>query len=114
MGIFRRNRDGAATGIKLDEVGVRKVRDNQVLEEVVWDALVAVEIMTTSDGPFAEDMFWVLQGEAGTGVVVPSGLAPDGLLERLQTLPGFDNEAVIAASGSTSEARFHCWSAAGN
>lgn len=31
------------------------------------------------------------------------------LLERLQRLPGFDNEAVVAASASSTEARFTCW-----
>ena len=108
MGIFRRNR--AAFVIEVDDRGVRKVDGEAVLEGVAWDALTVVEILTTSDGPFAEDMFWVLHGDAGTGVVVPSGLVPTGLLERLQALPGFDNEAVIRAAGSTSEERFHCWS----
>jgi len=32
----------------------------------------------------------------------------DKLLEALQKLPGFDNEAVINAMGSTGNARFVC------
>ena len=31
------------------------------------------------------------------------------LLSRLQQLPGFDNEAVIKAMGSTNNAKFLCW-----
>lgn len=68
-----------------------------------------VVIITTSDGPFAEDLFWVLRS-GDRQEVIPSG-APDAasLLEALQKLPGFDNEAVIAAMGSTSDARFVVW-----
>jgi hypothetical protein len=31
------------------------------------------------------------------------------LLQALQKLPGFDHQAVIAAMGSTSNAKFVCW-----
>jgi hypothetical protein len=111
MGIFRRNRVRATTGIEMDEAGVRKVTGEKVLEAVAWDVLNKVEILTTSDGPWGEDMFWVLHGADSTGVIVPSGMAPEGLVARLQALPGFDNEAVIEASGSTSRATFACWAA---
>lgn len=111
MGIFRRNRARAQHVVAMDEGGVQKVSNGQVLEAVTWDTLTAVEIMTTSDGPFSEDMFWVLHGSGETGIVVPSGLAPSGFLERLQALPGFDNEAVIKAAGSTSQEIFPCWKA---
>jgi hypothetical protein len=66
-----------------------------------------VVIVTTSDGPFAEDLFWVLRS-GDREEVIPSGYATN-LLETLQRLPGFDNEAVIRAMGSTSDARFIVW-----
>lgn len=39
----------------------------------------------------------------------PAGDMPDELLTRLQDLPGFDNEELIAAMSSATEARFALW-----
>jgi hypothetical protein len=95
--------------IRMDETGVRRYRGDEVTEELAWADLVRVEVVTTSAGPFADDVFWLLAGADGTGVAVPSEQAPEGLLERLQALPGFDDMAVIQAMGSTGDARFTCW-----
>ena len=82
-----------------------------VQETVRWDDLAEVVIISTDEGPWSEDVFWLLIGSGGkSGCAVPQGA--DGskvLLEALQKLPGFDNELVIKAMGSTSNARFTCW-----
>ena len=78
-------------------------------ETVRWDDLQEVGIVTTDEGPAAEDVFWILLGANGR-CAVPGGA--DGmkeLLARLQQLPGFDNGAVIKAMGSTANANFLCW-----
>ncbi|MEM9138581.1 MAG: hypothetical protein AAGB15_02025 [Pseudomonadota bacterium] len=74
------------------------------------DALVRVEIITTNDGPMADDHFWQLTDETGQIAVIPGG-AQDAtdLLDRLGSLPGFDHMAVISAMGSTENARFLVW-----
>ena len=78
-------------------------------EVVRWDDLAEVSIVTTDDGPFTDDVFWVLSGSS-SGCLVPSeAQGIKALLSRLQELPGFDNEAVIRAMGSTSNATFVCW-----
>lgn len=105
MGIFKRRKSSPVT---VDELGVSRQLDNTI-ESVTWSDLALVEIRTTSDGPFAEDVFWVLHGRTGAGVVVPSSAAPDDLLPRLQALPGFNNEALIESMNSTTEATFECW-----
>ena len=82
-------------------------------ERVRWADLQRVEVITTDDGPFAPDVFWVLHGTAG-GCAVPQGATGDReLLTRLQALPGFDNESFIRAMGSTENARFPCWQKTG-
>lgn len=76
---------------------------------IAWGALRAVTIRTTDAGPREEDVFLVLEG-AGAACCIPQGAdGSDELLERLQRLPGFDNEAVIAAMGCTDNATFPCW-----
>ena len=101
---FRRQR-----GLRVDETGVAYERSNGIVESVHWSDLQRVTIFTTDGGPFAEDAFFVLHASQG-GCVVPQG-APDSeiLLERLQQLPGFDNEAVVRAMSCTTENEFPCW-----
>ena len=78
------------------------------------DALVKIEIITTDQGPFAQDLFWHLTDEIGQMAIIPGGAtdAPD-LLDRLGGLPGFNHMAVLAAMGSTDNARFQIWSRPG-
>lgn len=96
-----------------DDDGVSLERSGRALGTVAWRDLVAVEFVTTDEGPFSEDVFLVLH-DGGPGFVVPQGAEDFGaLLERLQKLPGFENRAVIDAMGSTENARFPCWSRPG-
>jgi len=78
-------------------------------ERVAWDDLQRVEILTTTDGPYAPDAFWVLSG-TDSGCVIPWGATGDSeLLERLQRLPRFDNMAVINTAPRTKKAMTLCW-----
>ena len=84
-------------------------RPDGTAERVSWSDLEKVEIITTGDGPFVTDVFWVLHG-GQSGCAVPGGATGEmELLQRLQTLPGFDNEVLIEAMGCTSNKRFVCW-----
>lgn len=56
--------------------------------------------MTTSAGPFTDDVFFVLTDADGRSETLPLGEDPD-LLPRLQKLPGFDNETFIEAMSCT-------------
>ena len=78
-------------------------------ETVRWNELSEIAIVTTDQGPFVPDAFWLLHGEQG-GCAVPSETDGMGvLLTELQRLPGFDNEAVIRAMGSAENASFLVW-----
>jgi hypothetical protein len=75
---------------------------------VRWDTLRAVLIETTDQGPFVEDVWWILIDGEGH-CIIPQEAGGEALLERLQALPGFDNDAVIAAMASTENQIFVCW-----
>lgn len=95
--------------VRLSDAEVVCESPNGKVERVGWADLKKVEVVTTSDGPFAPDVFWVLHGTDG-GCVVPQGATGDRqLLKRLQDLPGFDNHAVIEAMCCASDRRFLCW-----
>jgi hypothetical protein len=99
--------------VNFDDDSVTCRRGSGLVETVRWSDLRAIVIQTTADGPVVDDVFWVLVGQT-TGCVVPSeSTGMDGLLERLQALPGFDNEAVMAAMACTDERKFICWERGG-
>jgi len=94
----------------IDDRVVRRELGDGKIEEVAWEDLVEVQIVTTDEGPFVDDVFFLLAGRDGTGVCVPQG-APgsEPLLDRLQHLPNFDNDQVIQAMMCSQNARFVCW-----
>ena len=68
--------------VRFDEDVVTCARPNGSTETVRWSDLRAVIVQTTADGPFVDDLFWVLIGHNG-GCVVPSEAEGcDRLLER--------------------------------
>ncbi len=106
---FRRKRKPDRVSVTPEVV--TRFRPDGVQETVRWEDLAEVGIITTDEGPWSEDVFWLLIGSDGTsGCAVPQGAeGANELLAALQKLPGFDNKTVIEAMGSTSNARFVCW-----
>jgi len=94
---------------EVDDEGARVLFADGRVEAVRWEDLEAVDILTTSDGPFAEDFFWVLQDSRGGCVIGGERAQELALMDRFEGLEGFDYEAVIRASGTPEEARFRCW-----
>ena len=95
--------------VSLDDQGVRLLGHDGTLGSVKWDDLQAVVIETTDQGPFVEDVFFVLVGKNG-GCVVPHGAAgTDALFKRLGELPGFDYDAACRAMSCAVNNRFLCW-----
>jgi len=83
--------------VEVDAVGVRRFAGDRLVESIEWSHLVAVSALTTDDGPFADDHYWVLVGDDGSGCVVSSERASGvDLLGVLGRLPRFDFEQVIA------------------
>jgi hypothetical protein len=78
-------------------------------ETVDWNDLHEVSIMTSDEGPFVEDLYWILRGTKSGCAVPNSAEGMPELLVRLQTLPGFDNEAVVRSIASTRYASFDVW-----
>jgi hypothetical protein len=96
--------------VTYDDRGVAHRLPDGRVESIRWDELAEVAIVTTDEGPFVDDVHWRLEGDGNAACVVPSETAGmTDLLERLQQLPGFDNEAVIRAMTKTSNARFVVW-----
>jgi hypothetical protein len=76
---------------------------------VRWSDLKAVLLETTDQGPFRNDVFWVLVGEHSRCVVPQEAEGSQELLAKLQTLAGFDSGAVVEAMGTAENKTFVCW-----
>ena len=100
----------ARESVQVDDTGVA-VDTKDGVERVSWAELGRVRILTTQDGPWAEDVYFVLETEDGRGCVVPHEAAVrTQLLEALQSrLPGIRDDKVIEAMGSTSDRSFTIW-----
>lgn len=107
--VLRRRRPAPLT-VTVDDRGVTRRTADGREERVAWGDLVQVSIVTTEDGPFDDDLFFLLQDDDGSGCAVGNAEAEaTGLVARLQRLPRFDNEALIQASACAIEAHFVCW-----
>ena len=95
--------------VTFDDLGVKRLLSDGRVEEITWDELSEVCIVTTDQGPALDDVFYVLTGN-GKGCAVPSeAVGMKELLPWLQSLPSFNNEVAIQAMSCTTNAKFVCW-----
>jgi hypothetical protein len=95
--------------VSFDDIAVTWHRPDNTVEEVTWDELTAMEIVTTDEGPFVCDVFFLLHGDQRGCAIPQDAEGAEELLKRLQKLPGFNNQAVIDAMCCTSNARIPVW-----
>ena len=78
---------------------------------IKWDQLDEVGVVTTDEGPCAEDVFFMLlDATQKIGCAIPQGAdGVDALIEKLQQLEDFSNEELIKAMGCTDNNRFVLW-----
>ncbi|EHY88604.1 hypothetical protein ACWGRK_18700 [Saccharomonospora azurea] len=98
--------------ISVDDVGVRRLLADGSEESITWADLAAVVVRVIPEGPWKEDVFLMLAASDGTGTAVPSGdPAADALIERLQTLPGFDHDMFVEAMTTDADKAYVVWKA---
>lgn len=84
--------------------------DTQTLS---WSELTRIEIHTDDSGPWRADFWWFLYGSRDH-VFYPQGATGEqNLIDRLLSLPEFDNEEFVKACACTDVARFLCWESGG-
>jgi hypothetical protein len=96
--------------VSIDETGISAAFPSGKVEALAWPEVERVAIETNDSGPWGADLWWLLEGN-GKRCTYPQGAT--GEVEAMAAFPakfpGFRHEAVIEASGSTSNARFVCW-----
>jgi hypothetical protein len=106
---FNSRKSNGQDRVVFDDVQITRTLPDGKTEIVRWCDLQEIGIITTDEGPASEDVYWMLIGKAGGCAISGGAEGLSELLTRFQTLAGFDNEVVIKAMGSTSNAKFVCW-----
>jgi hypothetical protein len=96
--------------VQIDDGGVA-VKTKTGIERVTWADLTKVRIVTTNEGPWAEDVYFLSEAADGHGCAVAHGAAiRTKLLEELQSrLQGVRDDKVIEAMGCTGNNSFTIW-----
>lgn len=106
-----RSRHPASESVTYDERQiVRHVPDGTV-ERICWDELDRISIITTDQGPWNEDAYWIFEDAARQkGCMIGNGAEGfPALLDHISSFGGFSHERVIEAMGCTSNKRFIIW-----
>jgi hypothetical protein len=103
------NSVGDSSQVQLSDDGITYHRADGISRTVKWDDLQEVFIQTTDEGPFVSDVWWILVDADGQCLIPQEATGETEMFYRLQMLPGFDNDAVIAAMGSVENKLFLCW-----
>jgi hypothetical protein len=73
--------------------------------------LTSVVIETTDDGPFEDDVFWIIRDVFGSVVRIPNmATGNEKLFDAVSALKGVSFDQIANAMGSTSPAVFTIWS----
>jgi hypothetical protein len=94
----------ATTKLEVDDWGVKRWLADGRYEEVSWDELLEVRLITLPKGPWGDRVRFVLDGGGERGCIVRLEVAEEsGLLATLGALPGFDHRrlAEVLARGRT-------------
>lgn len=93
----------------IQPMGFEYLDPNGRIHAISLEEISEVVILTTADGPFTEDCFWVVT--TGDSRVITSNNDPlsEELAELLGTLPGFDFDAMIDSMSSVTEEVFVCF-----
>ena len=108
---------GSEAGVRVrhDEMTITVFQPDGLKDTMAWNDIARVIIETTDEGPFAADLFWLIDDSAGRRLTIPMGASGECELLKLmqRRLEAFDNMIVVEAMGSTERARFVVWEADG-
>jgi hypothetical protein len=110
LSIFAKLFDRKSEVVTMTDEEITRILPNGESESVRFDDLIEVSIVTTDQGPFVEDLFYVLRGHNGAAIIGLDWACRLNLLGKIAPLPKFDLEETIRASSSCENNVFVLWS----
>lgn len=111
LGMEEKLKEHQPERVVFDDTEIIRYCGDVIVERIDWAEVAEISVLTTDDGPCAEDAFIVFcNPETGQGCLVPNGAdGTDELVEKICGMPGFDEKTFIHAMGCTSNEQFLCW-----
>lgn len=106
--------DSLSASVRVGPAGIVHRRADGSEVRIAWQELDAVSLEATDQGPFKDDLFWILESATARHVVPGETKGVTDLLRVLRRLPGFDPEALIDATASLEPRTVTCWRRAGS
>lgn len=72
-------------------------------------AIRRIEAVTIDEGPWSEDLYFFFFSDDEKFVIASEMKSIDEMLNKLQTLPGFDDEMLKLAASTTVKRTFPLW-----
>ena len=103
----------ATVNLEVDRWGVKRSLADGRYEEVAWDELQEVRLVTLPKGPWDERLRFVLDGGGERGCIVPFDVAEGSdLLASLSALSGFDHRRLADALENIRTGNLVLWTSA--
>ena len=93
----------------IEDSGIVFVRGSRVRESVPWSDIDRIVIHTTAQGPFDDDVFFVVETSTTSFWIPQPAPGVDTLLQRFQQWDGFQSAQVIEAMSCCENSEFVCW-----
>jgi len=116
--ILGSNEDSGAKKLQPEDFYITEITDKTIkvlhpkreTEEIDWDEIEEIEIITTDEGPFLPDVWLVLTGKNNKGCSIPQGSAGwTKVYDIVSKYEGFNFEKVIESASSTENKVFDIW-----
>ncbi len=112
--VFRKLIEEQTPVLKVDGKSGSVEYPGEEKRQIPWNAVRRIQLLTTDEGPWSEDVWWLFYlAGVDDPVVVPHGSqGNEKVFDVLEKhFSGANMEAVIKAMGSTSNATFDVWAA---
>ncbi|MBS1955492.1 MAG: hypothetical protein JST89_15015 [Cyanobacteria bacterium SZAS-4] len=95
----------------VDDSGFTEISapDGAIPKTHLWSDVLHVGVITTDEGPFFDDVFFVIKTRTGDLCMTSQDAQKLDLLQYFKILPGFQWDRVVEAMGSADNAIFPCW-----
>ena len=81
------------------------------IKTIPWKDLIRVEVQTTDQGPFLEDLFYVLVAKRQSVRISEDEAAYCSLMTHFKNLKDFNFDAIVSASSCVENRTYLCWQA---
>ncbi len=95
---------------EINDKTIKVLHPKRETEEIDWEEIEEIKIITTDEGPFLPDVWLILMGKNNKGCSIPQGSAGwTKVYDIVSKYEGFNFDKVIESATSTENKVFDIW-----